>query len=109
MAVTKADKTVELEQLEKAFKGSDSAILVDYKGLPVPQVPDLRRQLRVAKSSYKVVKNTLAKRALKGTSFEVLEKHFEGTTAIAYTATDPVALAKQLTTFLKPATTITMT
>ena len=101
MAVTKADKALELEQLEKAFKGSDSAILVDYRGLTVPQVTDLRRQLRLAKSSYKVVKNTLAKRALKGTSLEVLEKHFEGTTAIAYTSTDPVALAKTLTTFIK--------
>jgi large subunit ribosomal protein L10 len=106
MAVTKADKALELEQLEKAFKGSDSAIVVDYKGLTVPQVTDLRRQLRLAKSSYKVVKNTLAKRALKGTSFEVLEKHFEGTTAIAYTSTDPVALAKTLTTFIKATPTI---
>ena len=97
MAVTKADKALELEQLEKAFKGSDSAILVDYKGLTVPQVTDLRRQIRVAKASYKVVKNTIAKRALKGTRFEALEKYFEGTTAVAYTATDPVALAKTLT------------
>ena len=108
MAVTKADKALELEQLEKAFKGSDSAILVDFKGLTVPQVTDLRRQLRLAKSSYKVVKNTIAKRALKGTSFEVLEKHFEGTTAIAYTSTDPVALAKTLTTFIKTAPAITI-
>ena len=69
MAVTRADKVVELEQLEKAFRGSDSAILVDYKGMNVPQVTELRRQLRSAKASYKVVKNTLAKRALKGTSF----------------------------------------
>jgi len=109
MAVTRADKVLEFEQLEKAFKGSDSAILVDYKGLTVPQVTDLRRQLRSVKSSYKVVKNTIARRALKGTSFEVLEKHFEGTTAIAYTATDPVALAKTLTTFMKSAPTITLT
>ena len=85
MAVTKADKAVELQDLEAAFKGSDSAILVDYKGLNVPQVTDLRRQLRTAKASYKVVKNTLAKRALKGTSFAPLEKHFKGTTAVAYT------------------------
>ena len=108
MAVTKAEKAIELEQLEKAFKGSDSAILVDYKGLTVPQVTDLRRQLRHAKSGYKVVKNTIARRALKGTSFEVLEKHFEGTTAIAYTSTDPVALAKALTTFIKATPTITL-
>ena len=103
MAVTKADKAVELQDLEAAFKGSDSAVVVDYKGLNVPQVTDLRRQLRTAKASYKVVKNTLAKRALKGTSFAPLEKHFKGTTAVAYTKTDPVALAKTLTTFMKGA------
>ena len=106
MAVTRADKVVELEQLEKAFKGSDSAVLVDYKGMNVPQVTELRRQLRTAKAKYKVVKNTIAKRALKGTSFESLEKYFEGTTAVAYTETDPVALAKTLTTFGKTAPTL---
>jgi large subunit ribosomal protein L10 len=108
MAVTKVEKAAELEQLETAFKRSDSAILVDYKGLNVPQVTELRRQLRGAKAGYKVVKNTLARRALKGTSFEALEKYFEGTTAVAYTATDPVALAKTLTTFAKTAPTLTI-
>jgi large subunit ribosomal protein L10 len=49
------------------------------------------------------VKNTIAKRALKGTRFEALEKYFEGTTGVAYTATDPVALAKTLTDFVKTA------
>src|SRR5947208_14877096 len=106
MAVTRADKEAELQQLERAFKGSDSAILVDYKGMNVPQATELRRQLRSAKASYKVVKNTIAKRALKGTSFEALEKFFEGTTAVAYTSTDPVALAKTLTTFGKTAPTL---
>jgi large subunit ribosomal protein L10 len=108
MAVTKADKAAELDQLEAAFKGSESAILVDYKGMNVPQVTELRRQLRIAKARYRVVKNTLAKRALKGTRFESLEKHFEGTTAVAYTSTDPVALAKTLTMFVKTAPTLTI-
>jgi large subunit ribosomal protein L10 len=108
MAVTRADKQAELQQLEAAFKGSDSAILVDYKGLNVPQVTDLRRQLRAAKAKYKVVKNTIAKRALKGTSLEVLEKFFEGTTAVAYTQADPVALAKTLTAFVKTAPKLTI-
>jgi large subunit ribosomal protein L10 len=103
MAVTRADKEAELQALETAFQGSDSAILIDYKGLNVPQVTELRRQLRTAKASYKVVKNTLARRALKGTSFEPLMPFFEGTTAVAYTSTDPVALAKTLTTFAKTA------
>jgi large subunit ribosomal protein L10 len=103
MAVTRLDKEAELQALEAAFKGSDSAVIVDYKGLNVPQVTELRRQLRTAKASYKVVKNTLAKRALKGTRFQPLEQYFVGTTAVAYTDKDPVALAKTLTTFLKTA------
>lgn len=103
MAVTRAEKQQELTKLESAFKGTDSAILVDYRGLNVPQVTDLRRELRKAKATYKVIKNTLAKRAIKGTAFEALSDHFVGTTAIAYTATDPVALAKTLTTFQKTA------
>jgi large subunit ribosomal protein L10 len=108
MAVTRAEKEAELQHLEQAFKGSDSAILVDYKGLTVPQATELRRQVRGVKAGYKVVKNTIARRALKGTSFEVLEKHFEGTTAVAYTAADPVALARTLTTFVKTAPTLTI-
>ncbi len=108
MAVTRADKAGQLEQIEKAFKGSESAILVDYKGMTVPQVSDLRRQIRAVKGGYKVVKNTIAKRALKGTSLEVLEKHFEGATAVAYTSGDPVALAKTLTAFIKTAPTVSI-
>ena len=103
MAVTRATKETQLEELAGAFKGADTAILVDYRGLNVPQVTELRRQLRAAKAQYKVVKNTLAKRALKGTPFEPLDVHFAGTTAVAYTAKDPVALAKALTTFAKSA------
>jgi len=103
MPVTRAEKETEQAELAAAFKSSDSAILVDYRGLNVPQVTELRRQLRSAKASYRVVKNTIARRALKGTSLNVLEKHFEGATAVAYTSTDPVALAKTLTTFVKTA------
>jgi large subunit ribosomal protein L10 len=103
MAVTRADKTAELKVLEGVFAGADAAILLDYRGINVPQVTELRREIRKASGRYKVVKNTLAKRALKGTSFESLSAHFEGTTAVAYTSTDPVALAKALTTFMKNA------
>ena len=101
MAVTRESKIEELQSLEEAFKGTDSAIVLDFKGLKVPEVTELRRQVRGAKGSYKVVKNTLAKRALKGTAFEPLSEHFTGTTAVAYAGQDPVALAKVLTTFAK--------
>ena len=106
MAVSRAEKEQELQDLQSAFKNVDTAILVDYRGLDVPAVTELRRQIRGVKGTYKVVKNTLARRASKGTSFEALEKMFEGTTAIAYTSDDAVALAKALTTFMKGAPTL---
>jgi large subunit ribosomal protein L10 len=101
MAVTRATKEEELHDLEEAFKGTDSAIVVDYKGLKVPEATELRRQIRGARGQYKVVKNTLAKRALQGTAFEPLSEHFAGTTAVVYSGDDPVAVAKVLTTFAK--------
>jgi large subunit ribosomal protein L10 len=106
MAVTRADKEQELQELATAFKSADTAILVDYKGLNVPAVTELRRQIRGAKAQYKVVKNTLAKRATKGTRLASLEAHFEGTTGVAYTGNDAVALAKALTAFMKNAPTL---
>jgi large subunit ribosomal protein L10 len=106
MAVTRATKVEELADLETAFRGTESAVVVDYKGLKVPEVTELRRQVRAARGQYKVVKNTLAKRALKGTPFEPLSEHFVGTTAIAYSGEDPVALAKVLTTFAKTTPTL---
>ncbi|MGQ0733493.1 MAG: 50S ribosomal protein L10 [Acidobacteriota bacterium] len=106
MAVTRADKESELRMLEGVFQASDAAILIDYKGINVPQVTELRAQLRKARAGYKVVKNTLARRALAGTDFASLSAHFEGTTAVAYTDADPVALAKALTTFMKSAPTL---
>jgi large subunit ribosomal protein L10 len=106
MAVTRADKETELQMLEGVFQDADAAILIDYRGINVPQVTELRAQLRKAKASYKVVKNSLAKRALKGTDFEPFDAFLEGTTAVAYTSGDPVVLAKTLTTFMKNAPTL---
>ena len=103
MAVTRAEKEEALQELNAAFKTADTAILVDYKGLNVPQVTELRRQLRAARAQYKVVKNTVARRASQGTKLSSLEAHFVGTTAVAYTGDDAVAVAKALTTFMKGA------
>jgi len=103
MALTRSEKQSELERLETVFKGAESAILLDYRGLNVPQVTELRRQVRAARGQYRVVKNTLARRAVRGTRFEPLVPFLEGATAVAYTETDAVALAKTLTTFAKAA------
>ena len=94
--------------MSATFKTVDTASLVDYRGLNVPAVTELRRQLRGVKAQYKVVKNTLAKRATKGTALASLDEHFVGTTAIAYTGDDAVALAKALTTFMKTAPTLSI-
>jgi large subunit ribosomal protein L10 len=101
MAVSRADKTTELGELEAAFKAAETAVLVDYRGVTVPQVTELRRQIRAAGATYRVVKNTLARRAVTGTALESCLAHFTGTTAVVYTKADPVALAKALTTFVK--------
>jgi large subunit ribosomal protein L10 len=101
MAVSRAEKATELQELTTAFGDSQAAILIDYKGIKVPEVTELRRQVKAAKGTYRVVKNTLAKRAVSGTAFEPLTKQFEGTIAIAYSGGDPVVLAKTLTAFAK--------
>ena len=101
MAVSKAEKVTEQTELESVFRASSTAVLVDYRGVTVPQVTELRRQIRAAGANYRVVKNTLARRAAKGTVYEAALEHFKGSTAVVSTPTDPVALAKALTTFIK--------
>jgi large subunit ribosomal protein L10 len=101
MAVSRAEKAAELGELEAAFRAVDTAVLVDFRGITVPQVTELRRRIRAAGGTYRVVKNTLARRAIAGTPFEAFTAQFVGTTAVVSTATDPVAVAKALTTFAK--------
>jgi large subunit ribosomal protein L10 len=106
MAVSRAEKVEELSGIERALGAVETAILIDYRGLTVTTATELRRQIRAAGGQYRVVKNTLARRAIKGTPFEVLEPHFKGTTAIASSGGDPVALAKTLSTFVKSVETM---
>ena len=101
MAVTRADKVTELAELAGVFgSATDAAILIDYKGINVPQVTDLRRELRKSGVAVRGGQEHAGARALKGTHVRgALVVHFEGTAAVAYTEDDPVALAKTLTTF----------
>jgi large subunit ribosomal protein L10 len=108
MAVSRAEKVTEQGELEAAFRQAETAILVDYRGVSVPQVTELRRTVRAAGATYRVVKNTVAKRAAAGTSLAGLDKHFAGPTAVVFTTNDPVAMAKALTTFTKSAPTMTI-
>ena len=108
MSITRAQKEERVRTLADDFGNSESVIVLDFKGLDVPQTTELRRQVRSAKAQYRVVKNTLAKRALEGTPFAVLSEHFSGTTAIACSREDPVVLAKTLVTFAKTAPELTV-
>jgi large subunit ribosomal protein L10 len=96
-----AEKAAQVEELRKGLTKSGNAILFAFAGLKVPQVTELRRQVRATRSSYRVVKNTLALRAAKGTPLEALSGHFTGATAVAYNEDNPVGLAKVLTAFAK--------
>jgi ribosomal protein L10 len=75
------------------------AILTEYSGLTVEELTTLRRQLRQSRCEFKVVKNTLAKRAISGTAFQALQSHFQGPVAVAFGFSDPVASTKVLTKF----------
>ena len=76
-------------------------ILTTFQGITVEDDTKLRRAVQAAGGKYQVVKNTLAERAGSGTPAEGLLKNLSGTNSIAYTNTDPVALAKALTKIAK--------
>ena len=101
MAVTKAKKQEQVEKLSKDLKNASSAIVATYTKLTVAQDYELRKALRGSGAKYKVVKNTLAERAAKGTKVEEVLKGLAGVTSIAYTEGDPVALAKAISKYAK--------
>ena len=108
MAISRAQKESQVEKLHSEFGNAQNVILVDFKGLDVPQVTELRRKVRAIQARYQVVKNALAKRAIEGTPFQTLDEHFGGATAIAYSGDDPVTLAKTLVKFAKTAPALTV-
>ncbi len=99
--MNRTEKTEMVEALGKDLARSSNAILFAFAGLKVPEVTELRRQVRGTQSKYLVVKNTLALRATKGTALEAVAEHFTGATAVAYNQSSPVALARVLTAFAK--------
>ena len=103
-----AEKTESVEELKERFNGVHTAVLTEYRGLTVRQLSDLRKQLKGAAADYKVVKNRLARIAIKDSPLDGLGKHLTGPTGVAYTRKDPVPVAKALQAFLRnnPALTI---
>lgn len=95
-----------VEEIKGYVEKTQSAVLVDYRGITVEQDTILRRKMREAGVVYKVYKNTMLKRAFEGTDYDQLSQHLEGTTAIAFGLEDATAPARILSEVMKEANTI---
>lgn len=95
------EKQRQAERLREAMQRARTLILTGFEGLTVAQDTALRRKIAEAGGKYRVVKNTLIERAAQGTSAEPVARKLRGTTSLAYTETDPVALAKVITSYAK--------
>jgi large subunit ribosomal protein L10 len=97
----KSEKQQDLDKLKTELAKVSTVILSTFQGITVEQDTKLRRAVQAAGGKYEVVKNTLAELAGAGTPAEGVLKNLKGTHSIAYTQTDPVALAKALTKIAK--------
>ena len=95
------EKAAAVSELNDAMGKAKNAFLIQFKGITVPQVTELRRQVRETNSKYIVVKNTLALIAVQNSPLTLLKEHFKGETAVVFNSTDGVILAKTLTKFAK--------
>ena len=102
MAKVELKKPV-VEEIANSINGAASVVLVSYKGITVEQDTKMRKELREAGVTYKVYKNTMMHRAFEGTQCEELIQHLHGTNAIAISATDATAPARELANFAKTA------
>ena len=90
-----------VQEITEQFRESQTAILVDYRGLDVAQITELRKNLREAGVDYKVYKNTMTRRAIAEVDLEELNDIVAGPTAVAFSKDDVVAPAKILSNFAK--------
>ena len=100
MSLTLDEKKAVVAEVSAKLSGAQAAMLAEYRGLTVAQMTLLRRQAHDPPVYLRVVKNTLARRAVEGTGFECLKDQMTGPLAFAASA-DPVAVAKILSEFAK--------
>ena len=99
--MNRTEKEAVIGLLHAKMAKAKAAILAEPRGLSVATVTELRRKCREAKVEYRIVKNTLAIRAAKGTDLEQLSDRFVGPTALVLSYDDVVAPAKVLADFAK--------
>ncbi len=98
---TKEQKQKDLKALTEKLNTSKSAMVVSFNKVTVNKDQEFRHQLREAGANYQVVKNTIARLAIKDTQFEGATEYLKGVTAIAWTDSDPVGLSKTVSKFVK--------
>lgn len=101
MGIDRAKKDGIIKDVNEKFSTANATFVADYSGITASNMTELRAKLREAGAELRIVRNTLAKRALSGTDVEALGEHLKGTTAIAFSFTDAAAAAKALTTYAK--------
>ncbi len=99
--MNRSEKEKLVESLHAGFERAKFATLVNFKGLNVAEISSLRHELRNTGTEFRVIKNTLARRAIKGTAVEPLEEYLEGPNAVALTSQDPAPPAKVLFRYAK--------
>jgi large subunit ribosomal protein L10 len=103
----KDQKKQEIDALRQDLEKTNNLFVTGYEKLRVDQDFELRKIVRGAGGRYRVIKNNLAEKASEGTPAGQVLKDLRGMTSVAYTATDPVALAKALTAYAKANPTFT--
>ena len=96
----KAEKAEVVEDLKVVFADAGSVVVAHYSGMTVAEMSDLLARMRAQGASFRVAKNRLAMRALKGTAVEAISHLFKGPTGIAYSS-DPVAASKVAVAYAK--------
>lgn len=95
------NKQAQVQEITEKFQNAASVVVVDYRGLNVAQVTELRKQLREAGVEFKVYKNTLTRRATEAVGLEGINDVLVGPNAIAFSNEDVVAPAKIINEFAK--------
>jgi large subunit ribosomal protein L10 len=97
----KPQKTQAVEQVKEKLSRAKSIIVTDYRGLTVIQMTELRNKLRKEGAEFKIVKNRLAKIALRESNMNTLDDALKGTTGLAFGMKDPISPAKVLAAYAK--------
>ena len=96
-----AEKAATVAEVHQKLKAAKMAIVTEYRGLTVAQMTRLRREMRQAAGEYHVIKNTMARRALKDTAYGALDRLLDGPNGWVFGYEDPIAVSKTLIKFIE--------